>query len=123
MTTSKYRTHDVVSVTTVSTRHDRQCQDVWAPKKTQTLTMLSVNRTGAARASLVVLSFFALAVHSFIPAQPSNDTDAIASLLDATLNIFWFDQGQLTLESARAVATSDNVATASYPSDIESQER
>ena len=117
MTTSKYRTHDVVSVTTASTRHqgDRQCQDVWAPNKIQTSTMLSVNRTGAARASLVVLSFFVLAVHSFIPAQPSNDTDAIASLLDATLNIFWFDQGQLTLESARAVATSDssNVATAS----------
>ena len=87
--------------------------------------MLSVNWTGAARASLFVLSFFSLAVHSFIPAQPSNDTDAIASLLDATLNIFWFDQGQLTLESARAVATSDssNVATASYPSNIESQER
>ncbi|RPD66670.1 hypothetical protein L226DRAFT_565468 [Lentinus tigrinus ALCF2SS1-7] len=75
--------------------------------------MLSVHRTGAARVSLVVLSFLVLAVHSFIPATPSNATDATANLLNATLNIFWFNQGEFTAEFARAVATSDsgNVAT------------
>ncbi|KAI0703679.1 hypothetical protein C8T65DRAFT_741284 [Cerioporus squamosus] len=67
----------------------------------------------AARASLIILSFLVLAVHSFIPAVPSNSTDAASSLPGATLNVFWFSQGQLTTdELARAVATSDSSGVA-----------
>ncbi|RDX53250.1 hypothetical protein OH76DRAFT_1343663 [Lentinus brumalis] len=74
--------------------------------------MSSVRWTGAARASLIILSFLVHAVHSFIPASPSNSTDATANLLNATLNVFWFSRGQLTMSFARAAATSDSSGVA-----------
>ena len=70
------------------------------------------SRTHVAQASLVVLSFLALTVHSFIPATPTNRTDATDKLGNATLNVLWSQgDGTLRTDLARVVAAEgDGIA-------------
>ncbi|KAI0723013.1 hypothetical protein C8Q76DRAFT_793997 [Earliella scabrosa] len=69
------------------------------------------SRSHVAQASLVVLSFLAT-VHSFIPATPTNRTDATDKLGNATVNVLWTQgDGTLRTDLARVVAAEgDGIA-------------
>lgn len=61
--------------------------------------------------ALLVLGAFALSVHSFVPAAPTNDTTDWKPELQALLDVFWYPDGStnpLTLQSL-AVASNDPI--------------